>query len=213
MCYSCSTKCLCQTYNKPAVRCSANLAGVQDTSRLDFDDFMKVMDHMQKSNIPQTRKQAGFTDDEVTVSEQQYYCLDTSISIQKITDPIITSFITQAQAYGSLMLGTLSQGFVGGFRGIWWPMDQGVPASFCKVWPGWQWKVSSRGAPTTLGELAYFDANLGQQRWWPLESFRFFDWKRFVEQRIKLREIKGEDIFGQRRKEVTAMRVSWRNLT
>lgn len=61
---------------------------------------------------------------------------------------------------GSLMLGTLSQGFLG-FPGIWWPMDQGVPASFCKVWPGWQWKVSSRGAPTTLGELAYSDANLG----------------------------------------------------
>lgn len=56
----------------PAARCSANLAGVQDTSRLDFDDFMKVMDHMQKSNIPQTRKQAGFTDDEVTASEQQF---------------------------------------------------------------------------------------------------------------------------------------------
>lgn len=71
------------------------------------------MDHMQKSNIPQTRKQAGFTDDEVTASEQQYYSLDTSISIQKITDPIITSFITQAQAYESLMLGTLTQGFVG----------------------------------------------------------------------------------------------------
>ena len=53
---------------------------------------MKVMDHMQKSNIPQTRKQAGFTDDEVTASEQQYYSLDTSISIQKITDPIITSY-------------------------------------------------------------------------------------------------------------------------
>jgi len=54
------------------------LQGVQDTSRLDFDDFMKVMDHMQKSNIPQTRKQAGFTDDEVTVFRQAFakYDLD-----------------------------------------------------------------------------------------------------------------------------------------
>ena len=62
---------------------------------------MKVMDHMQKSNIPQTRKQAGFTDDEVTAAEQQY--------------------MIWMQAYHPryarmLMLGTSTQGY----RGAGW---------------------------------------------------------------------------------------------
>lgn len=39
--------------------------GVGNTSRIDFEDFVKVMDYMQESSIAQTRKQAGFTDEEV----------------------------------------------------------------------------------------------------------------------------------------------------
>ena len=91
---------LCQTY-KPTVGCSGNLAGVQDTSRIDFDDFMKVMDHMQKSNIPQTRKQAGFTDDEVTAAEQQY---------------MIWMQACHPRYARMLMLGTSTQGYRGAGR-------------------------------------------------------------------------------------------------
>ena len=43
--------------------------GVPNTGRIDFEDFVKVMDYMQTSSIPQTRKQAGFTEDEVNVTD------------------------------------------------------------------------------------------------------------------------------------------------
>ena len=40
---------------------------LEDSSRLDFDDFMKLMFHMHTAQLPKHRKQAGFTDDQVTV--------------------------------------------------------------------------------------------------------------------------------------------------
>lgn len=54
------------------------LKGVPNTGRIDFEDFVKVMDYMQTSSIPQTRKQAGFTEDEVNVFRQSFekYDLD-----------------------------------------------------------------------------------------------------------------------------------------
>ncbi len=58
------------------------------------------------------------------------------------------------------------------------PIDQGFPASFCKVWPGWQWKASSRGTPTNLGKLEYSDANLRQQ---VLGGLRIYNgWRQFA---------------------------------
>ena len=52
--------------------CPRNLlarTGVPNTGRIDFEDFVKVMDYMQTSSIPQTRKQAGFTEEEVNVTD------------------------------------------------------------------------------------------------------------------------------------------------